>query len=497
MRSSLCAKAKSSPKQHEIDVTLRAQRLCLSDHRMKIFHLTPGAGTMYCGACLRDNALVAALRKLGHEVLMIPLYLPLTLDEVDETRQVPIFFGGINVYLDQKSSLFRNAPDWFHRLLSSPRLLKWAADRAARTHPEGLGELTYSMLQGESGNQKRELEELLVWLKTQPKPDVISLSDALLLGMARRLKSELNAPVICSLQGEDTFLDGLAEPWRGRCWEMLAERAADIALFVSPSRYFADKMRDRLRLPQERVRVVYNGINLEGYAEEIRSPKSEIRTQAEGRGWRVEGLANSTTGDLGNTQHATRNTLGFFARMSPVKGLDTLVEAYIHLRQRGRVGALKLRIGGSCTRADEEFVQHMKTRLAEAGLIADAEFCPNLDRDAKIAFLRSLTVMSVPARYGEAFGLYLIEAMAAGVPVVQPRSGAFPELIEATGGGVLCPPGDSLALAQVIEELLLDPARTRALGEAGRRAVTSQFTAESMAKAMVNIYDEVAGTIAK
>jgi glycosyltransferase involved in cell wall biosynthesis len=121
------------------------------------------------------------------------------------------------------------------------------------------------------------------------------------------------------------------------------------------------------------------------------------------------------------------------------------------------------------------------------------EFHPNVDRAAKLAFLRSLSVFSVPARYGEAFGLYVLEAMAAGVPVVMPRVAAFPELIEATGGGVLCAADDPRALAEALEELLLDQPRVRALGEAGRCAVFARFSAEAMAQAMAQVYAEVAG----
>ena len=88
---------------------------------MNIVQITPGAGGMYCGGCFRDNALVAALRKQGHETLMVPLYLPLTLDEADQSAGTPTFFGGINVYLEQKSALFRKAPKWLHSLLEIGR----------------------------------------------------------------------------------------------------------------------------------------------------------------------------------------------------------------------------------------------------------------------------------------------------------------------------------------------------------------------------------------
>ena len=222
------------------------------------------------------------------------------------------------------------------------------------------------------------------------------------------------------------------------------------------------------------MRVVHNGINLDGYGEggegqsKVQSPKSE-------------------------DQSAGVPALGFFARMCPEKGLDTLVEAYILLRQRGRAGSLKLRVGGSCGPADEPFVHSLRERLRANGLLPDAEFCPNVDRAAKLDFLRSLSAFSVPARYGEAFGLYVLEAMAAGVPVAQPRVAAFPELIEATGGGVLCAADNPRALAEAIEALLLNQAQARALGAAGRRAVFERFSAEAMARAMAEVYRELAG----
>jgi hypothetical protein len=223
---------------------------------VNIVQITPGAGAMFCGNCFRDNALVRALRAQGHDVLMVPLYLPLTLDEEDQSRGTPIFFNGVNVYLEQKSEWFRNAPAWVHRLFASPRLLKWAAGRAAKTQAADLGDLTLSMIRGEDGNQARELAELIAFLKTQPRPDVICLSNVLLAGLARRLKSELGATIACVLQGEDTFLDGLPESHRARTWQTLSERGRDIDLFLPPANYFGNLMRERRDFPAERVRVV-------------------------------------------------------------------------------------------------------------------------------------------------------------------------------------------------------------------------------------------------
>lgn len=435
---------------------------------MNIVQITPGAGGMYCGNCFRDNALVAELRKLGHQTLMVPLYLPMTLDEENQSRGTRTFFGGVNVYLEQKSSLFRHAPEWLRRWLASPGVLQWAAGRAAKTRAEDVGDITISMLRGEEGNQVHELDELIEWMKQQPHPDIICLSNALLVGMARKLKEELRSKIVCMLQGEDYFLDSLPVADRERAWRILSDRARAVDLFIAPSRYFGELMTRRAALPMDKVQVIYNGIHLDGYE-----------------------AARGVQQLLDKTRTLDRPVLGYFARMCREKGLDTLVEAYILLRQRGRIGNLQLRVGGGCGPADEPFVGSLKERLEANGILADAEFHPNLGRAAKQEFYRGLTVFSVPALYGEAFGLYVIEALASGVPVVQPRVAAFPELIESTGGGILCEPHDPRALADAIEQLLLEPARIRALGEAGRQAVRTRFSAESMTRQIADLYQSL------
>lgn len=432
---------------------------------MNLVQITPGAGGMYCGNCFRDNALVAALRKRGHEVLMVPLYLPMTLDEPSQAAGVPTFFGGINVYLQQQSAFFRRAPKWLHALLDSPALLKLAAGRAAKTRAADVGELSLSMLRGEEGNQVRELDELVAWLKTQPRPDVVLLSNALLVGFTRKLKAELGCKVVCNLQGEDAYLDSMPSPMREQVWALLAERCRDCDLFLAPSRYFGDTMAKRLNLPADKIKVVFNGISLEGYGDR----------------WQVTGDTAASAAPLSPATSHLSPTLGYFARMCREKGLDLLVEAFIELKQRGKVPGLKLKVGGGCGPGDEPFVAQLKEHLRRARCLDDVSFHPNLTREQKVAFLQSLTVFSVPALYGEGFGLYLIEALAAGVPVVQPRHAAFPELVEATGGGVIAE-ANAASLAAAIEVLLLDPARLRTLGDAGRRAVAERFTVDQMAK---------------
>jgi len=427
---------------------------------MNLIQVTPGAGGgYYCENCLRDAGLVRELCRRGHEALMVPLYLPPVAEGPGPADDVPIFFGGINVYLEQKSRLWGRLPRWMRGWLDARPLLRWAARRAEMTRAEALGPPTLSMLRGEEGRQEAELEHLVDWLRDRGRVDAILLSNALLLGLARRLKEALGAPVLCILQDEDAFLDGLPEPYRTRAWALLADRAADADAFLPVSRYYAGLMQRRLDLAAARVQVVPLGVEADAYRPAETAPEVP--------------------------------TVGYLGQQNRASGLDRLVEAYLALRRRARVPGVRLRIAGGRTRGDEPFVHALRDRIVRAGAAGDVEFLPVPDRDAKGALLASLSVLSVPARQGVAFGLYVLEAGAAGVPVVEPRAGALEELVQATGGGVLVPPDDPDALVEAIEALLLDADRARALGRAGRKAVLERFTVAHTAARTLEVIDAV------
>ncbi len=420
---------------------------------MNIVQITPGAGSMYCGNCFRDNALVAQLRRMGHHALMVPMYLPLTLDEADQSEGTPLFFSVLNVYLAQKFNCFKIAPNWLRRMFTTGWLLNRLGNFAGKTRGADVGDLMLSMMRGESGHQARELEQLIAWLREHEQPDVICLSNALIAGLAKRLRAELGVPVVCLLEGEDAFLDSLPSPQREQTWAELRERVTDIDLFIAPTRYYADTMAQRAGIPAAKLEHINNGINLDGF-----EPSS---------------LPDDPP------------VLGYFARMCPEKGLDSLIDAFVRLKQTGPVPALKLAVGGGCQPGDRAYVEKQKGRLRDAGLLGEATFLPNLDRDAKLAFYRGLTVLSVPALYGESFGLYVVEAMASGVPVVAPDDASFPELIEQNQAGKLCAKGDPQALADAIGQLLLDREHLAKCAAAGRQAAVQTFNIERMAGAFV------------
>ena len=417
---------------------------------MKVTFLTAGTGSYHCGACMGDNTLVTALHRDGHEVAMLPMYLPMLLDEeaLPQMRKVPVFFGGINVYLQQKFSFFRHTPRWLDKLFNGTGLLRAAARRSHMTSPREQAEICLAMLQVDESRLTKELDKLIDWLEHHERPDIIALSNALLSGVARQLKKRLaGIPVMAFFQGEDTFLDSLPEPFRTRSWEGMKERLAECDMLVAPSHFYAGVMGERLGIPLTGIEVLPNGINLEGYG----------RRLADGP-----------------------QTIGYLARMSREKGLGDLVEAYLLLQERGGFPQCRLRIAGSCPPGDEAFVEDQKRKIEEAGLSELVDWHPNVTREQKTEFLRGLTVFSVPMRYSEAFGLCLIEAMASGVPVVNPEGSAFEEIVAATGGGKTVTPGDPRSLVRGWEELLANPGEAAAMGERGRRGVEERYSVTAM-----------------
>ena len=421
---------------------------------MKLAFLTPGTGNYFCGVCMRDNSLAHQLMANGHEVTMLPTYLPHFLDEKPAGGEQRIFFGGINVYLQHKFSLFRKTPAWVDKAFDSKWLLKKAAARSGMTSSKDLGEITLSTFRGEDGPLVKEVNKVVDWFKKQGKPDVILLSTIMLAGIGKALRRELKVPVLGFLQGEDSFLDSLLPEYRNEAWNLLAQDVARLDGCIAPSRYFGKLMAERLKISEDSVRHHPNGITLDGF-----SPQRDVPEIP---------------------------TLGYLARLCPLKGLDLLVDAYVELKQSGKHENLRLAIAGGMTEEDEPYVDEQRRKLTQAGLIDQVSIAPNLDRDQKLEFLRNLSVFSVPARYPEAFGLYVIEALAAGVPVVLPESGAFPEIVENAQGGKLYDPNDSMGLTQSLDSILQDPSAAKAMGMTGHEAVAEGYANEKLALSLVD-----------
>ena len=403
---------------------------------------------------MRDNSLARQLIALGHDVTMLPTYLPHFLDEEDASPDQPIFFGGINVYLQHKFSLFRHTPQWIDKAFDSKWLLRKAAARSGMTSSKDLGEITLSTFRGEDGPLVKEVNKVLAWFKEQGIPDILFLSTIMLAGIGKVLKRELNIPVYGFLQGEDSFLDSLLPEYRVEAWKLLSRDVALLDGCIAPSKYFGDLMAERLSLKTSKIKHHPNGITTKGIVPVDNAPASP--------------------------------SLGYLARLCPLKGLDILVDAFIELKDSGKHEDLSLRIAGGMTNEDEPFVEEQRSKLSRAGLDKYFSISPNISREEKLEFLKNLTVFSVPARYPEAFGLYVVEAMLAGAPVVLPDSGAFPEIIESTKGGRLYDSSISGKLTETLDDILSDPQSAREIGIHAHEAVLEQYANEKLAKRLVD-----------
>ncbi len=424
---------------------------------MRLLYITAGAAQMYCGSCLRDNALATELLARGHDVLLVPMYTPTLTDEPNVSGG-RVFFGGISVYLQQHMSVFRWTPRVLDRLWDSTPMLKWAARRSLTTSPKFLGEMTVSMLRGEDGNQRKELAKLLDWLKSEPPFDCISLPYTLLIGLAKPIRDALKRPIVCTLQGEDLFLEGLPEPYRRDSLALIRASVKHVDSFIAVSDYYAGFMSGYLEIPEEKISVVPLGINLEGYA-------------------RRDGH------DAGRPF-----TVGYFARVAPEKGLHVLAEAYRQLRGRDAETPMRLEVAGYLGAEHEGYLRDIERRMKEWGLGGEFVYRGALDRAQKIEFLQGLDVLSVPATYDEPKGIFLLEAMACGVPVVQPRRGSFPEIVGRAGGGLLVEPDDAGALADALLRLSQDSALVAELGDRGFKGVREHYNIALMAERALEVY---------
>jgi glycosyltransferase involved in cell wall biosynthesis len=426
---------------------------------VRILQITAGAAGMYCGSCTRDNALARALMARGHDVTLLPVYTPTRPDEPNVSRD-RVLFGGISVYLQQYVPLFRATPGLLDRLWDSPAVIRMFAGRAIKTDAKLLGELTVSMLKGEAGVLRKEFDKLIDWTRGEPHPDVVDLPNSLLIAMAAPLKRAFGRPVCCTMQGEELFIDGLVAPYRDQALQLIRDRVPTVDRFIAVSDYSAGFMATYLGIARDRISVVPLGISLEGYPE-----KPTV-----------------------TSHHSGGTTIGYFARIAPEKGLHVLAHAYVRLRQRTRELPMRLVAAGHLPAANASYLEQVVSSLEEGGVANEFEYRGELDRDGKLAFLRGLDVLSVPATYDEPKGLFLLEAMASGVPVVQPRRGSFTEVVERTAGGLLVAPDDPESLAVELERVARTPALRDELAEKAFEGVRRHYTVSRSVDCLLEAY---------
>ncbi len=427
---------------------------------MKVVNIVPGfGGTFYCGNCLRDSAYVKSLKAFGHEAITLPLYLPLTSKDYTPENDIPVFYGAVNIYLKQNFRVFRGMPNWLQNFFNSPSILRYAAKKSGSTRATGLEEMTISMLKGAEGFQKEELDELIYFLKHHEKPDIVHLSNALLLGLAKKIREELQIPVVCSLQDEDVWVDAMNEPYRSQIWKLMGEKALDTDAMIAVSDFFAKEMKQKMSIPDEKLHIVHIGVDPTRYS--VKTPNLDVPT------------------------------IGYLSRSNRENGFEVLVDAFIKLKDNPKFSNAKLRVTGGKTGDDDKFIGRQVDKLRRKGYQNDIEFIDDFRTESLDAFFDGLTLLSVPVLEGEAFGLYQLESLASGIPIVQPALGAFPEIVESTGGGVIYQPNTPDALAQKLVEVLSSSEQIKQMSIDGRKAVEEKFNTAILIQKMIDVYSLV------
>ena len=386
---------------------------------MNIAMVTAGGAGMFCGSCMHDNTWARALIAEGADVSLIPTYTPIRVDEQDESLH-RVFLGGINIYLNSRFQWWHHMPHAVRAWLDDPGIIRWATRWSISNDAHQLGDLAVSMLHGEQGPHRQAVEELARFLQNDLKPDVVIFSNSLLSGALHVIKEHLDVPVLCTLQGEDVFLDSLPDRHRAQVLELITARAREFDGFLVHSRFYRDYMAKYLSLDVERCSILPLGIDVDSHPGQPEIKNNEAYT------------------------------VGYFARIAPEKGLHHLVEAFPLLREM--IPDARLRIGGFLGKQDRSYFKGVMKKLKKFGNAVEYIGSPTSHAE-KVAFLNSIDVLSVPTEFLEPKGIYVLEAMANGVPVVQPLHAAFPELIEKTGGGLLVTPRHPQSLAAGLHRL--------------------------------------------
>lgn len=419
---------------------------------MKILFIVPGSGdSFYCGNCFRDNLQVAALRKAGYEVIVMPLYLPLR--HASFRADTPLFFPATTFYTAQKLFGKRKMPHWLSRFTGSEAMLHIASSLSGSTSGSGMEQMTLSMITAEDPTFLEMMNPLIDWMKEREKPDVIHLSSTLLLGVAKVIRQHMSIPIVCSVQDEEVWIDTLEGKQALLAWQGIAENSCYIDRFITTSHFYKEVLKARVAGIQT-VEVIYPGVDRTRYASSV---------------------------------YPEQPVIGFFYRMNRKNGLDTLAKAFVLLKQRDTVKNLRLRIGGGYTSRDKKFLKEVKKILSPyaADVVMDTTYSPG----EHASFYKEITVLSVPLTFAEGVGLYLCEAFAAGCPAVEPAIGSFREIVG--NAGILYEPHSSVSLADALETILADSRLLAQYRENALHLSATRYSDRVLADKLSDIYKQL------
>jgi glycosyltransferase involved in cell wall biosynthesis len=427
---------------------------------MKIVYLITGSGgSFYCGNCYRDMIYLRAIRNVpGITASAIPLYLPPDDKNEESGFDRNVFFGAISMYLREKVPFLRNMPAFFDKFLDSAPMLRMAAKRSGTTNTEGLEDMTLSMIKGEKAFPDKELRRLVKYLTENGKPDVIHLSNALIIGLSRQLKRHMDVKIVCSLLNEDDWIEEMVEPYRSNAWKLISEEAENVDTFITPSNYYRELF-----------------ISKTGYS---------------GKNVFIVPLAIDTRNLNILPKKNNYPAVGYFSRINSPNGFDKLVDAFIDLKSSDRLPGLTLHVSGGFTGSDKPFIEEQIKKIKANGLKSFIRIYPEFHGNSKEEFFSNIDIMSVPVRKHDGYGLYILEANAAGVPVVQPETGAFPEIIEKTKGGITYSPDTVKDLCESLVRLFENNSLRASLGESGKENVLKELSLVRMSEGLSVVYNE-------
>lgn len=414
---------------------------------MKIVFITPGSGdTFYCSNCLRDNLYAQSLRRAGHDVTILPLYLPI---EGANATEKPVFFSAIVNYVSCMVAGQRPLPKWLKKLLSAKPMMSVAAGMSGTTSPVGLEKMTLSMIYGNDKAFLAEAHTLVDWIEQDGKPDVIHIATSMLTGIAHVIKERINTPIVCSLKDEEVWLDKMRAQFISSAWKGIAANIPYIDKFVTVSDFY--KRYIQSRIPElTGVEVIYPGLVI---------PKTQVALPAQ-------------------------PTIGYLNRFNYDNGADILCKAFVTLKQRNTIPNLKLKMAGGYTREDNRFVKEIKRILKHYH--NDVELMEHYDVVQSKHFMEQVSVLSAPLRFDEGIGLYVCQAYAAGRPVVMPATGSFPEIV--SNGGLLYQPNNPQDLANALEKILTNNALYETCRKSALAIAAERFDDKKSAQALEQLY---------
>ena len=426
---------------------------------MKIVYLITGSGgSFYCGNCYRDMIYLRAIRKVpGIRASAIPLYLPPDGTNIETGLDKKVFFGAISMYLREKVPFLRNMPVFMDKLVDSAPMLKMAAHRAGTTRTEGLEKMTLNMIKGENAFPEKELQRLVDYLTKDGKPDIIHLSNALIIGLARRIKKKLDVKIVCSLLNEDDWIDEMAEPYQSGAWKLISQEASNVDAFLTPSNYYKELFISKTGISGNNFHVIPLGID---------------------------------PGDLTKIEKRDNwPSIGYYCRINSQNGFDKLIDAFIELKSGNNLPGLTLHVSGGYTGDDKPFIADQIKKIKANGMKSYVRIYPEFQGNSKQEFFSNIDVMSVPVRKHDGYGLYILEANAAGVPVVQPATGAFPEIVGTTMGGITYSIDTVGELSVNLLKLLKDNDLRSRLGKQGKENVLTELSLEKMSEGLSKVYN--------